>query len=238
MARVHADGIPVAAHALIKVLIRKVLVACQGVRVGERGLQLEGALEGLQGVVMLLQAGWRALVHTPASWETKEEVRALYSWAGVHLAGHMGNTCGVTKGSPGQGTSSGTGQAAPQWLARQGRLLAHRLVQRQQPPGTAAPDLSVDRGPSQALHAKEGASLVCSVFSMGCPRCGALEAAVHVCTAHRVQRAKRPATQPICCPERQSQGVIRGQSWAASWQPDMPCPAPGCPPSARRDSSP
>lgn len=90
VARVHADGIPVAAHALIKVLVRKVLVPCQGVCVGERGLQLEGALEGLQGIVMLLQARWWPLIQTPLSRGTREDARASYAWAGEHMLGHMG----------------------------------------------------------------------------------------------------------------------------------------------------
>ena len=54
MAGVQADGVAVALQALVEVLIGEVLVAGQGVGVGEAGLQLQGPLEELERILMLL----------------------------------------------------------------------------------------------------------------------------------------------------------------------------------------
>ena len=57
MARVEADGVPVAPHALVKVLVGKVLMPSQGVGIREGGVQLQGSLEQPDGrIVLLLQA--------------------------------------------------------------------------------------------------------------------------------------------------------------------------------------
>ena len=55
VARVQAHGMAVALQALVKVLIGKVLVACQGVGIGEAGVQLQGPLKELQCILVLLQ---------------------------------------------------------------------------------------------------------------------------------------------------------------------------------------
>ena len=58
MAGVDADGVAIAGDPLVKVLVGKVLVAAQRVGVGQRRVQLQGALEVAQrGLVLLWGAG-------------------------------------------------------------------------------------------------------------------------------------------------------------------------------------
>ena len=60
VAWVQAHGVPVALQPLLKVLIGKVLVACQSVGICEGGVQLQSPLEELEGILMLLQHGAKA----------------------------------------------------------------------------------------------------------------------------------------------------------------------------------
>lgn len=55
MPRVQPHGVPVAGHALLKLLQGQVLVARQGVGVRERGVQLQRPLEELQGCILVLR---------------------------------------------------------------------------------------------------------------------------------------------------------------------------------------
>ena len=54
VAGVQADGVAVALQTLVEVLVGEVLVAGQGVGVGEAGLQLQGPLEELERILVLL----------------------------------------------------------------------------------------------------------------------------------------------------------------------------------------
>jgi len=54
--RVDADGVAVALQALVEVLVGKVLVPAQRVRVRERRVQLQRALEEAQCGLVLLRA--------------------------------------------------------------------------------------------------------------------------------------------------------------------------------------
>ena len=56
MARVDADGVAVALQPLVKVLVGKVLVPAQRVRIRQRGVQLQRAQEEAQRRLVLLQA--------------------------------------------------------------------------------------------------------------------------------------------------------------------------------------
>lgn len=56
MARIDADGVPVALQPLVEVLVGKVLVPAERVRVRQRGVQLQRTQEEAQRRLMLLQA--------------------------------------------------------------------------------------------------------------------------------------------------------------------------------------
>ena len=53
--RVKTHGVPVALQPLLKVLIGKVLMPCQGVGICEGGVQLQSPLEKFECILMLLQ---------------------------------------------------------------------------------------------------------------------------------------------------------------------------------------
>ena len=55
MPGVEPHGVPVAGHALLELLQSQILVARQGVGVGEGGIQLQRPLEELQGCILVLQ---------------------------------------------------------------------------------------------------------------------------------------------------------------------------------------
>ena len=87
---VDADRRAVARHRLLKVVVRRVLVARERVGVGKVGLQLDGALEELEGgIVLLLER--EAVAHHAARVRARalKVERALREVAQGHLALEM-----------------------------------------------------------------------------------------------------------------------------------------------------
>ena len=64
VARVEPDSVAVALQPLLKVLVRKVLMARQRVGVDKRRVQLQSALEKAQRVLVLLRGGWPMEIQT------------------------------------------------------------------------------------------------------------------------------------------------------------------------------